>query len=36
MVTQINIILNKKNDFYSHFNDTRLSRELSDYIIDLL
>ena len=34
MVTQINIVLDKKNDFYSHFNDTRISRELSNYIIE--
>lgn len=34
MQTQINIVLNNKNDFYSHFNDTRLSRELSSYIIE--
>ncbi len=34
MKTQINIILKKEEDFYNYFNDTKISKELSDYIIE--
>lgn len=34
MQTKITVKLNKKEEFYSNFNNNKLSRDLSDYLIE--
>lgn len=34
MVTKIEVYLEKKEDFYSHFNSLKLSRDLSEYMLE--